>query len=93
MTRATREGVSESRQASRWRVSSREGVHVRDGLVWLEAEMRARLIRVANSVAEQPAFIFTGKKKDAETWTEEEDEHQNCLKSIFYFFFSLLPNI
>lgn len=58
MTRATSDGVSESRQRRRWRVCSSEGFHDRVGLVWFEAEIRARLIRVANSMAEpEPTFM------------------------------------
>lgn len=53
MTRETSGGVSESRQPSWCRVCSSEEVHVRGGFVWFEAEIRARLIRVANSVAQR----------------------------------------
>lgn len=44
MTRATSEGVSESRQPRRWRVCSSEGVHLRGGSERFDAETRARLI-------------------------------------------------
>lgn len=59
MTRATSEGVSELRQPSWWSVFSTEGLHERVGL---DAIIRARLIRVANSPAgeeeeEEPNFI------------------------------------
>lgn len=53
MTRETSGGVSKSRQPSWCRVCSSEEVHVRGGFVWFEAEIRARLIRVANSVAQR----------------------------------------
>lgn len=56
MTPATSCGLSESRQPRRWRRFSREGLHERVGFVLLEAEIRARLIRLASSVADE-AFI------------------------------------
>lgn len=53
MTRATREGVSESRQPSWWSVCSREGFHIPIGLDRLDTEIRARLILVAASPRER----------------------------------------
>lgn len=42
---------------------SREGSHERVGLVWLEAEIRTRLIRLASSVADE-AFIGGNRAGD-----------------------------
>lgn len=50
MTRATSDGLSESRRPSWWRVFSSDGVHFRVGLMWFDADIIARLIRVAKSV-------------------------------------------
>lgn len=52
MTRATSEGLSNSWHPSRCRVCSSEGLHDRVGLDWFEAAIRARLIRIAASIAE-----------------------------------------
>lgn len=53
MTWATREGVSELRQPSWWRVCSSEGLHLRGGSERLDAVMRARLIWFANCAIEE----------------------------------------
>ena len=52
MTRATSEGLSKSWHPSRCRVCSSEGLHDRVGLDWFEAEIIARLIRIAASLGE-----------------------------------------
>lgn len=63
MTRATSDGVSDSRQPSRRRVCSRDGVQVGFGVAWLDAEINARPILVAKSVT----VLMTGSEKSYET--------------------------
>lgn len=64
MTRATTEGLSESRQLSRWRICSREGVHVRGERERFDDEIRERLIELASSNRE--AFIYTHARAHAQ---------------------------
>lgn len=73
-------------------MSSREGVHDRVGLEWLEALMRARLIRVANSVAELPDFIITGRRRGRKQGGDDAGEIASFIRlyiSCRFYFSSL----
>lgn len=49
---------------------SSEGFHERVGLVWFEAEIRTRLIRLANSVADE--VFIDGRELVSDTAIQEE---------------------
>lgn len=80
MTWATSGGVSESRQPSPWRVCSSEGVHARVGFVLFEAEIRARLIRDANSVA----LDFMTKRETAEPQGPQRPIRVKTFQKLFH---------